>query len=109
LVRCLYFDYSGSHCVGGYHEARDLVLIMDVARFKYPPHWVPLSLLYTAMLDVDQDSGTSRGWMTLCVAQYKTCALTCCSLNSVRGKPSMSVAFRKLLAKFNDTSMYFVS
>ena len=25
--------------IGGYHAARDLVLILDVARFKYPPHW----------------------------------------------------------------------
>jgi glutathione gamma-glutamylcysteinyltransferase len=34
--------------IGGYHRARDLVLIMDVARFKYPPHWVPLPLLWCA-------------------------------------------------------------
>ena len=26
--------------LGGYHEARDLVLILDTARFKYAPHWV---------------------------------------------------------------------
>jgi glutathione gamma-glutamylcysteinyltransferase len=26
--------------VGGYHANRDLALILDVARFKYPPHWV---------------------------------------------------------------------
>ena len=23
-----------------------MVLVLDVARFKYPPHWVPLPLLY---------------------------------------------------------------
>ncbi|KAJ1417229.1 Phytochelatin synthase, partial [Ochromonadaceae sp. CCMP2298] len=28
--------------VGGYCAEKDMVLIMDVARFKYPPHWVPL-------------------------------------------------------------------
>jgi glutathione gamma-glutamylcysteinyltransferase len=28
--------------VGGYHPGKDLALIMDTARFKYPPHWVPL-------------------------------------------------------------------
>ncbi|MEO5767719.1 MAG: phytochelatin synthase family protein, partial [Polyangia bacterium] len=32
--------------IAGYHPARDLVLILDVARFKYPPHWVPLSALW---------------------------------------------------------------
>jgi len=26
--------------IGGYHMERDLVLVLDVARFKYPPHWV---------------------------------------------------------------------
>ena len=24
---------------GGYHAERDMVLILDTARFKYPPHW----------------------------------------------------------------------
>lgn len=26
-------------CAGGYHPGRDMVLILDTARFKYPPHW----------------------------------------------------------------------
>jgi hypothetical protein len=25
--------------IGGYHAPSDSVLILDVARFKYPPHW----------------------------------------------------------------------
>ncbi|KAE8688973.1 Glutathione gamma-glutamylcysteinyltransferase 1 [Hibiscus syriacus] len=32
--------------LGGYHAGRDMALILDVARFKYPPHWVPLKLLW---------------------------------------------------------------
>jgi len=28
--------------LGGYNEAEDLVLVLDTARFKYPPHWVKL-------------------------------------------------------------------
>lgn len=51
--------------IGGYHPQRDLVLILDVARFKYPPHWVPLKLLYEAMIDVDTCTGKSRGWHLL--------------------------------------------
>ncbi|KAL0552766.1 hypothetical protein IC582_011891 [Cucumis melo] len=35
--------------IGGYHTGKDMVLILDVARFKYPPHWVPLTLLWDAM------------------------------------------------------------
>ena len=42
-----------------------MVLIMDVARFKYPPHWVPLSVLYKAMLDKDTSTDKSRGYLML--------------------------------------------
>jgi hypothetical protein len=49
--------------IAGYNEAEDMVLIMDVARFKYPPHWAPLSALYNALQPVDPDSGTSRGYL----------------------------------------------
>lgn len=49
--------------VGGYHAGRDLVLILDVARFKYPPHWVPLEDLFRAMLPHDTETGRSRGFL----------------------------------------------
>ena len=48
--------------VGGYHASRDLVLIMDVARFKYPPFWVPLETLWLAMAERDKRSDASRGY-----------------------------------------------
>ncbi|KAL8160701.1 hypothetical protein V2J09_002238 [Rumex salicifolius] len=51
--------------VGGYHVGKDLVLILDVARFKYPPHWVPLTLLWDAMCTVDEDTRRHRGFMIL--------------------------------------------
>jgi glutathione gamma-glutamylcysteinyltransferase len=51
--------------VGGYHSGKDLVLLLDVARFKYPPHWVPLSTLFAATEDVDPESQRSRGWLVL--------------------------------------------
>jgi glutathione gamma-glutamylcysteinyltransferase len=51
--------------VGGYHEGRDLTLLLDVARFKYPPHWVPIERLFEAMLPLDSATGQSRGWVSL--------------------------------------------
>lgn len=51
--------------IGGYHSERDLVLILDVARFKYPPHWVPLSLLWDAFQPIDLVSGKCRGYLLL--------------------------------------------
>lgn len=47
--------------VGGYHAESDMVLILDVARFKYPPHWVPLPLLWEAMNTTDEKTGQQRG------------------------------------------------
>lgn len=44
--------------IGGYSSKRDMVLIMDTARFKYPPHWVSLSALFRAMQLTDKASGT---------------------------------------------------
>ncbi len=51
--------------IGGYHHERDLTLILDVARFKYPPHWVSAERLWEAMRAIDPTTGKSRGWLTL--------------------------------------------
>jgi glutathione gamma-glutamylcysteinyltransferase len=51
--------------IGGYHAARDLALILDVARFKYPPHWVSAEQLWRAMHATDPATGQARGWITL--------------------------------------------
>jgi len=51
--------------IGGYHEGTDSVLIMDVARFKYPPHWVPLREVAAAMSCIDKDTGRTRGYLHL--------------------------------------------
>ncbi|KAA8543397.1 hypothetical protein F0562_021108 [Nyssa sinensis] len=51
--------------VGGYHAGRDMVLILDVARFKYPPHWIPLTLLWEAMDTIDDATGHHRGFMIM--------------------------------------------
>jgi len=51
--------------LGGYHRGRDLALILDVARFKYPPHWVDLATLFAAMQDPDPTTKRARGWLVL--------------------------------------------
>lgn len=51
--------------VGGYHEASDMALIMDTARFKLPPHWVPLEMLWEAMKRIDPETGKPRGFVVL--------------------------------------------
>ncbi|XP_059432164.1 glutathione gamma-glutamylcysteinyltransferase 1-like [Corylus avellana] len=51
--------------IGGYHAGRDMALMLDVARFKYPPHWVPLTLLWEAMGYIDETTGQQRGFMLI--------------------------------------------
>lgn len=40
-----------------------MVLIMDVARYKYPPHWVELPILYKAINSIDSSTGEYRGYL----------------------------------------------
>jgi glutathione gamma-glutamylcysteinyltransferase len=58
--------------IAGYHPARDLALILDVARFKYPPHWVPVPLLWEAMTGIDDATGLPRGWVLLQKSAHPT-------------------------------------
>ena len=51
--------------IGAYDEASDHVLLLDTARFKYGPHWIPLELMFDAMLPLDPDTGKSRGYLIL--------------------------------------------
>ena len=51
--------------VAAYEREKDMALIMDVARFKHPPHWVPVSELFQSMQRLDPSTGESRGYATL--------------------------------------------
>jgi glutathione-S-conjugate glycine hydrolase len=51
--------------LAAYHSGQDRFLLMDVARYKLPPCWVPADLLHRAMLEVDTVSGQSRGFLIL--------------------------------------------
>jgi hypothetical protein len=47
--------------LGAYNAAADRVLILDVARYKYPAVWVTTSALWAAIHTPDLTSGESRG------------------------------------------------
>jgi len=49
--------------LGAYDQAGDQFLILDVARFKYPPVWVKAETLWRAMNTIDDASGKSRGFV----------------------------------------------
>ena len=48
--------------LAAYHEPSNQVLLLDVARFKYTPYWIPLETLYNAMTEIDAVTQKSRGW-----------------------------------------------
>lgn len=48
--------------VAAYDAETDSALVLDVARFKYPPYWVKVQELYDAMLPADPVTKESRGW-----------------------------------------------
>jgi Phytochelatin synthase len=54
--------------VAAYDVQSDSFLILDVAKYKYPPAWVSFKKLYEAMLLVDSSSGLSRGVVILSVS-----------------------------------------
>ena len=51
--------------LAGYHAASDSVLVLDVARFKYPSFWVSVPRLWAAMLPHDKLTERPRGYCLL--------------------------------------------
>ncbi len=54
--------------VAAYDEKSDRVLVLDVARMRYPPYWAKAEDLFKAMNTTDPDAGKSRGWVTVAKA-----------------------------------------
>ena len=64
--------------IGGYHEGEDRALILDVARFKYPPHWTSVESIWKAMQEVDEATGKTRGYF-LCETGANPCSQEGCA------------------------------
>ena len=67
-----YLNYT-SVCmyIGGYHKEKGLVLVMDVARFKYPPFWVPVDVLWESMEVLDKVTGLPRGYFVVSTEKHE--------------------------------------
>ena len=57
----------GSHFspLGAYDDASDSFLVLDVARYKFPPVWITTADLYDAMNTFDAESGKTRGFIVV--------------------------------------------
>eukprot|EP00002_Diphylleia_rotans_P040137 TRINITY_DN9461_c0_g1_i3.p1 TRINITY_DN9461_c0_g1~~TRINITY_DN9461_c0_g1_i3.p1 ORF type:complete len:489 (+),score=67.39 TRINITY_DN9461_c0_g1_i3:68-1534(+) len=62
--------------IGAYHNS-DQVLVLDVARFKYPPYWCNLTDLWLAMRQVDAKTGRSRGYFLVDADPDVSCSTFC--------------------------------
>lgn len=51
--------------LAAYDDVSDSVLMLDVAKFKYPPAWIGVDELLAAMREIDPDSGKSRGLVVI--------------------------------------------
>eukprot|EP00468_Gymnochlora_sp_CCMP2014_P008535 CAMPEP_0167747154 /NCGR_PEP_ID=MMETSP0110_2-20121227/4123_1 /TAXON_ID=629695 /ORGANISM="Gymnochlora sp., Strain CCMP2014" /LENGTH=398 /DNA_ID=CAMNT_0007632023 /DNA_START=461 /DNA_END=1657 /DNA_ORIENTATION=+ len=58
--------------IGGYDPVSDSVLLLDVARFKYPPHWVTIPVLFKAMQPLDPDTKKSRGFFVISKSKHQS-------------------------------------
>lgn len=58
--------------IAGYHRQSGMVLVLDVARFKYPSYWVPIDLLWRSMEPLDPDTNQPRGFFLLSQAPANT-------------------------------------
>ncbi|CEG46925.1 glutathione gamma [Plasmopara halstedii] len=73
--------------IGGYHAEKDMVLLMDVARFKYPPHWVKISRVFESMQLIDPSMDLPRGLAVLkipVVPAPQPCCYSSSSIESMR-------------------------
>ncbi|KAF9108337.1 hypothetical protein BGX29_001614 [Mortierella sp. GBA35] len=48
--------------VGGYHAGEDKVLVLDTARFKYPPFFATVQELWDSLLPIDPETDECRGY-----------------------------------------------
>lgn len=93
--------------LGGYHRGRDLALILDVARFKYPPHWAPLPAVWEAMQPEDPATQRPRGYFVLSRADERP--PLCCAVEDpgawARLEELVVEAFRDVVADGSPPSL----
>lgn len=88
--------------VGAYDPASDHVLILDVARFKYPPHWIPLAALHAAMQPHDPATGRPRGWLAVRRSDRPASLLFTAHCTGDGGLAAFAAAFTRLRCALAD-------
>jgi hypothetical protein len=93
--------------IGAYNREHDMLLVMDVARFKYPPHWIPVPLFFSAMQDIDVDTGKSRGYMILkSSSELQSTCENCCEHYGIDGTMKASSKFDTFEASAGEVKQF---
>lgn len=77
--------------IGGLNLNKKLLLSLDVARYKYPPHWCDIKKMYDSLEELDTATGNPRGFC-LITKSYQNYARICretedfLSLNQIKQK-----------------------
>ena len=87
--------------IAAFDQETNSALMFDTARFKYPPYWVPIDLLFQSMLPVDKFTGKSRGYIVLKARHSYQGRKVCCIWKEViydeaqkEGLPEPSPAYK---------------
>lgn len=62
--------------IGGYCKEEDAILVLDVARFKYPAHWVRVEDMWRAMQRKDPSTDKPRGYFIFAPSQFHSALLS---------------------------------
>ncbi|KAJ3061736.1 hypothetical protein HK102_009006, partial [Quaeritorhiza haematococci] len=92
--------------VGGYNEKENMVLILDVARFKYPAYWVSVDLIWDSLLPIDKDTGKPRGYVVLSKGKrgYVQGAISQLAVNRDSWPELAQILFKELPTKVRSLS-----
>lgn len=66
-----FLQVGGSHFspLAAYHQQSDRFLVMDVARYRYPPFWLTTESLFQGMNTIDGVSQKTRGYLLIRAAR----------------------------------------
>ena len=78
----------------------DSALVFDTARFKYPPYWVPIELLFQSMLPLDPNTKEPRGYFIVKASRNISHGRrVCCMRQEIdQEKPDMEITSWKVRA-----------
>lgn len=109
--------------IGGYNFLKKLVLVLDVARYKYPPYWCNIKTLYDSLEPIDKATNKPRGFclITKSYINYASICRVSKDFKSLEGVKkwrgslkveevnggNLAVVIEKMLANICDDFRYF--